>query len=145
MDEDERSSVQILFTAHSIPLAMANASQYVAQLRELIELVAFRVKLDPSQWRLVYQSRSGAPQDLWLEPDVCDALESCVRSGRSDRVLLVPIGFLSDHMEVAYDLDVEASAVAGRAGIRLVRAPTPGAHPHLVTMIRELIENARGI
>lgn len=137
-DDDQRAAVHVLFTAHSIPVAMADASQYVPQLNELTGLVASRVGLDRSQWQLVYQSRSGAPQDPWLEPDVCDAIDHLSRAGGADRVLIVPIGFLSDHMEVVYDLDVEAAGAASRAGMRLARAPTLGTHPQFVTMIREL-------
>jgi ferrochelatase len=131
--------VHVLFTAHSIPVAMANACSYVAQLRDLAGLLAADLQLAPSQWQLVYQSRSGPPQQPWLEPDVCEALTAMKESGAC-RVLLAPIGFLSDHMEVLFDLDEEAANVARQLGLELVRAPTVGTHPEFVTMVRELVQ-----
>ena len=132
-------SLQVLFTAHSIPVDMAAGSQYVQQLRELASLLAVRLNLRQGQWDLVYQSRSGPPHQPWLEPDVCDAIQQL--SGTDvGSLLLVPIGFLSDHMEVIYDLDDEAAAAAREAGIPMVRAATVGTHPEFVTMIRELVE-----
>ena len=92
-----------------------------------------------SQWQLVYQSRSGPPHQPWLEPDVCDAIGTLGGEG-VERVLLVPLGFLSDHIEVLFDLDVEAVEAAEQAGIQLARAATLGTHPQLVTMVRELID-----
>ena len=88
-----------------------------------------------SEWKLVYQSRSGPPGQPWLEPDICDYL----REIRSNAVI-APIGFLSDHMEVLYDLDTEARAVSDELGIRMVRAGTVGTHPAIIRMIAELIE-----
>lgn len=118
---------------------MAQASAYVAQLTDLATLVAQHLGLRPDQWQLVYQSRSGPPHQPWLAPDVCDVIQSLGQ--RSDRraVVLVPIGFLSDHIEVLFDLDVEAVEAAGQAGLKIVRAATLGTHPQLVTMIRELV------
>lgn len=135
----EGPPVHVLFTAHSIPVAMANACAYVAQLRDLAGLLAAHLQLDPLQWQLVYQSRSGPPQQPWLEPDVCDALKAVKESG-TRRVLLAPIGFLSDHIEVLFDLDEEAADVARQLGLELVRARTVGTHPEFVTMVRELVE-----
>jgi protoporphyrin/coproporphyrin ferrochelatase len=135
--------IHVLFTAHSIPLAMAEACQYVAQLNELAALIARQLQLDRSHWHLVYQSRSGPPQQPWLAPDVCDALRDLRETG-AQRVLLVPIGFLSDHIEVLYDLDVEAVDTARQCGIELARARTIGTHPQFVIMIRELIEERMG-
>jgi len=133
---DRRSQARVVFTAHSIPLAMAGPSAYEMQLREASRLVASAAGI-PS-WDLVYQSRSGPPHVPWLEPDVCDHLE--VLAGRSVRdVVILPIGFLSDHMEVLYDLDIEARRKAEEFGITLIRARTVGTAPAYVAMLRELI------
>ncbi|MFO7903308.1 MAG: ferrochelatase [Planctomycetota bacterium] len=134
------SELHILFTAHSLPVAMAEQSRYVRQLNELAELIVSRLELEAVPWQLVYQSRSGPPHQQWLEPDVCQAIAELGESGQAARVLLVPLGFLSDHMEVLYDLDIEAAAAARQAGIELVRAKTLGTHPRLIAMIRELVE-----
>jgi ferrochelatase len=87
---------------------------------------------------LVWQSRSGPPEAPWLEPDVCDHLRA-VREGGTTAVVVSPLGFVSDHMEVVYDLDYEAKRVADEIGLAFERAATPGAHPRFVTMIRELV------
>jgi ferrochelatase len=122
---------RLIFTAHSIPCTMAQSSPYVQQLEKACASVASAVGRD--EWRLVYQSRSGAPGQPWLEPDVCDYL----REIRADSVI-VPIGFLSDHMEVLYDLDTEARAVCEELGVRMARAHTVGTHPAMIRMIAEL-------
>ena len=124
---------RLIFTAHSVPVAMAQASPYVAQLERACAAVAAAV--GRAEWRLVYQSRSGPPGQPWLEPDICDYL----REARSDAVI-VPIGFLSDHMEVLYDLDTEARAVCRELGVRMARAGTAGTHPAIIRMIAELVE-----
>jgi protoporphyrin/coproporphyrin ferrochelatase len=124
---------RLIFTAHSVPVAMAQASPYVAQLEAACAAVASGI--GRAEWKLVYQSRSGPPGQPWLEPDICDHL----REVRSDAVI-VPIGFLSDHMEVLYDLDTEARAVCEELGVRMVRAGTAGTHPAIVRMIAELAE-----
>jgi len=126
---------KLIFTAHSIPLAMAQTSPYQVQLREACQLVGEAV--GRTDWQLVYQSRSGPPQQPWLEPDICDHLETIAESAG---VVIVPIGFLSDHMEVAFDLDRQAKQVCDRRGINMVRADTVGTHPDFVAMIRELTE-----
>jgi ferrochelatase len=128
-------SSQIIFTAHSVPLSMANSSDYVKQLLESCRLVA--EQLGRSDWRLVYQSRSGAPGQPWLEPDIGDALRE---TPPGTDVVVAPIGFISDHMEVLYDLDTEAQAIARERGVNMTRAATVGIHPKFVRMIRELIE-----
>jgi ferrochelatase len=135
----ERSRVTTLFSAHSIPLAMAENCRYVAQLTEACRLVAEGVGLPAGQWELVYQSRSGPPSQPWLEPDVGDRIRQLHAAGRLERLLLVPIGFISDHMEVRYDLDCEARAICDRLGAPMARATTVGTHPRFVRMIRELI------
>jgi ferrochelatase len=127
----------VVFTAHSIPAAMASKSRYETQLAESARLVAERV--GAPEHALVYQSRSGPPHVPWLEPDVCDYIRSLGEQGVQN-VVVSPIGFISDHMEVRFDLDVDARKTAREAGIGFVRAHTAGTHPAFVAMIRELIE-----
>jgi ferrochelatase len=127
----------VLFTAHSLPTAMASGCDYVAQLTDAARLVVDAVGPDLG-WDLVYQSRSGPPTQPWLEPDVNDRLRGLAAEGVR-RVLLVPIGFVADHMEVRYDLDTQAAATAAELGVQLVRAATPGSAPRFVAMIRELV------
>jgi protoporphyrin/coproporphyrin ferrochelatase len=129
--------VQIVFTAHSIPLPMARCCAYEQQLHETARLVAEAVGAD--DWALVYQSRSGPPQMPWLEPDICDHLETIASTGPHN-VVVSPIGFISDHLEVAYDLDVEAAELATRLGVTMVRAGTAGTHPAFVASLRELVQ-----
>ena len=137
LDGFDRDTSPVLFTAHSIPAAMAGTCDYEIQLQEATRLVADQLQLGNAQ--LVYQSRSGPPSQPWLEPDVVDAIESLHGQGHRD-VVLVPIGFLSDHMEVIYDLDTEAKERANELGMRFARAKTVGTHPRLISMIRELIQ-----
>jgi len=132
------AEANLLFTAHSIPLAMAQNCQYETHFREASRLVAEGV--GHANWRLVYQSRSGPPSQPWLEPDVGDVLAEIAAAGCSRDVVVVPIGFISDHMEVLYDLDEEAKHTAEKLGLKLVRAGTVGTHPRFVRMIRELVE-----
>ncbi len=127
------SDVAVVYTAHSIPLAMANTSAYVQQLEETVRLVS--KGLGRSGDPLVYQSRSGAPGQPWLEPDIGEWL----RAQRPAQVVIVPSGFISDHMEVLYDLDTEARAICDELGLHMVRAATAGTHSCFVQMIRELI------
>ena len=133
----QRAATQIIYTAHSIPLGMARACHYEAQLEEACRLVSLGVGANP--WLLAYQSRSGPATQAWLEPDICDALERLRREQAIRYVVVVPIGFISDHMEVVYDLDTEARHLCDRIGLRMVRAKTAGTHPRFVTMIRQLI------
>lgn len=135
--EHRRAAAHLVFTAHSVPVAMADSSDYVVQLREACVLVTERAS-PGMQWELVYQSRSGPPHVPWLEPDISDHLEKIASTGVTD-VVLVPIGFISDHLEVRFDLDVEAAETAAELGLNLVRAQTVGAHPAFVRMIRELV------
>jgi ferrochelatase len=130
------ASPQLVFTAHSIPESMAVNCDYAVQLREVGRLIAEELKV--SDWQLVYQSRSGPPSVPWLGPDVCDQLRQ-LASDRVTDVVVVPIGFVSDHMEVIYDLDVEAQQLAKELGMNMVRAITAGTHPAFVKMIRELM------
>lgn len=135
---EERASVPIVFTAHSIPESMAVNSSYEEQLRETCRLVADELKVGEDRWSLVYQSRSGRPSDPWLGPDILDALQT-LRDGGAEEVVVHPIGFLSDHMEVLYDLDEEARILCERIGLNMVRSRTVGTHRGFVRMIRELI------
>ncbi len=136
---DQIPGARILFTAHSVPTAMAQTSDYQKQLEEACRLVSERLGI--GEWRLVYQSRSGPPGQPWLEPDVGDVLRE-MDSGVE--VVLVPIGFITDHMEVLYDLDTEARAICLDRGIQMVRAGTVGGHPKFFAMIRELIAERMG-
>jgi ferrochelatase len=126
----------LVFTAHSIPESMAANCEYAAQLSESSRLIA--ETLGQENWDLVYQSRSGSPMIPWLGPDVCDHLRELKVKGVKD-VVVAPIGFVSDHMEVIYDLDVQMKQVADEIGLNMVRAATAGTHPLFVKMIRELI------
>lgn len=136
-DERDGRTAKVLFTAHSIPSVMAAGCRYVEQLREASALVGDRVGTD--DWELVFQSRSGPLSQPWLEPDICDRLRD-LRESRVARVCAAPIGFLSDHLEVLFDLDVEAKGVARDAGIDFVRAATVGIHPAFVSCVCDLIE-----
>ena len=138
---DQVPGAHLLFTAHSVPLDQAGRETYEQELAEVARRVREAVAPDLT-YELVYQSRSGSPATPWLEPDVCDQLAKLHTSG-VDRVVLVPIGFVSDHMEVKFDLDVEARDLAAELGMTLVRAATPGTHPAFVAMAGELFEGAR--
>ena len=131
-----RASAHVVFTAHSIPVAMARRCRYEDQLAESARLVAERA--GAGAYAVVYQSRSGSPAVPWLGPDVGEHLRELARAGVRD-VVVSPVGFVSDHMEVVYDLDVQAADVARQLGLRMRRAGTPGTHPAFVAMIRELI------
>ncbi len=126
----------VVYTAHSVPVAMTAGSPYVGQLEETCRLVSERA--GAVVWDLVWQSRSGPPQVPWLEPDVRAHLRALRERGVRE-VVVVPIGFVSDHVEVLYDLDVEAGQLAEELGMRMARARTVGTHPRFVRMIRELI------
>ncbi len=133
----DAASTHVAFTAHSIPVAMAKACRYEDQLRESARLVAEAVGATDTE--LVYQSRSGPPHVPWLEPDILDHLRTVSERG-VENVVISPIGFVSDHLEVLFDLDVEAREVGVELGINLARASTASTHPAFVSMIRELIE-----
>ena len=136
---DPAASTRLVFTAHSIPSSMAESSDYELQLRSTGELVA--AAMPGVAWDLVWQSRSGPPQVPWLEPDINDHLRALGAEGVT-QVVIAPIGFVSDHMEVVWDLDHEALATADELGIALVRAESPGTgpDPRFVEMWRLLIE-----
>ncbi|WP_182865547.1 ferrochelatase [Stieleria mannarensis] len=141
--EAEPEAATVLFTAHSIPMGMADNCDYVKQLTEASRLVAQAAGVD--KWRLVYQSRSGPPQQPWLEPDVCDTIAAMDDAGDKPQYLVImPIGFVSDHMEVLYDLDDEAASLCRERGIAMSRAATPGTSTSFVSMIRKLVEERIG-
>ncbi len=141
-----QQQVPLVFTAHSVPTAMAAASgpppggRYPAQLAEAARLVADRVAAATGEhpWQLVYQSRSGSPSQPWLGPDVCDHLTGLAAAGAPGAVL-VPVGFITDHMEVVHDLDADAAQLARKLNLPLARAATPGTDPRFVSMITELV------
>jgi ferrochelatase len=126
----------LVYTAHSIPVSMARSSPYEAQLRDAASRV--NSTLGAGEPILVFQSRSGPPSQPWLGPDIGDYL----RQTESKRVVVVPIGFLSDHMEVLYDLDTEAAHIAAERSIQMVRAATVGTHPSFVRAIREMVQES---
>jgi len=140
---DVREDAHLVFTAHSIPVAMAEASgpsggrRYVAELTEASRLITERLG-GTHPWTLAYQSRSGPPSQPWLEPDVRDHLAELAKSG-TRAVVVIPVGFVSDHMEVRHDLDLEAARTADDLGLAFARAATPGTHPRFASMIIELV------
>lgn len=137
LDRLDDPSAPLLFVTHSIPCSMARHCDYEVQTYEAARLVAQRLATR-RRWEVVYCSRSGPPQVPWLEPDVSARIRTLARED-AGAVAVVPVGFLSDHVEVIYDLDVEARAAAEEAGVGFVRAGTVGDHPRFVAMIRELI------
>ena len=132
-----RNKIQVVYTGHSIPVSLASTCDYVQQLQEVRNLVS--KGLGQADDALVYQSRSGPPGQPWLEPDVLDYLREVKERSLASAVVLAPIGFISDHMEVVYDLDVEARQLCDSLGLPMVRAKTVGVHPKFVGMIGELI------
>ncbi|MET9880847.1 ferrochelatase [Actinacidiphila glaucinigra] len=154
LPEDVRDGAHLAFTTHSIPTAAADTSgrpeahtedgaggAYVAEHLDTARVIADAVREATGTdrpWKLVYQSRSGAPHIPWLEPDICDHLEELHASGVPAAVM-VPIGFVSDHMEVKYDLDTEATAKAAELGLPVARAATVGAAPRFAAAVRELV------
>src|SRR5215207_2888408 len=137
LPRDQRDAAEIIFTAHSIPVSMAKGCAYERQLREVSRLVAGIA--GATRYQLAWQSRSGPPHVPWLEPDILDELQRLHATGVDD-VIVVPIGFISDHLEVLFDLDVEAQNRARELGMSMIRVPTVGTDPVFVAMIRELIE-----
>jgi ferrochelatase len=137
LPENVRGNAMVIYTAHSIPLSMAQSSKYVQQLQESSRLVS--EALNRKEDRLVYQSRSGPPTQAWLEPDILEVLREIEQQNSAAGVVIAPIGFVSDHMEVLYDLDTEAAQLCGELHLPMVRAGTVGTHPKFVGMIRDLI------
>ena len=141
--EERREAARVAFTAHSIPSGMAANCNYERQLTESCRLVAEAVGLAPDRWKLVYQSRSGRPTDPWLGPDILEHINALRAEGVADAVIQ-PIGFVSDHMEVMFDLDEEAKARGEELGLNVVRAGTAGTDPRFVSMLAELIQERLG-
>jgi ferrochelatase len=129
--------VHVAFTAHSIPSAMAEKCGYEEQLCAVARQIA--VNLGVKNYSMVFQSRSGPPTQPWLEPDICDHLRELAADGAKD-VIIHPIGFVADHMEVIYDLDYEAKSLCKELGLSMVRAATVGTHPAFVQMICDMVK-----
>ena len=136
-----RSAARVVFTAHSIPIAMAGAPRYRAQLLESARLVAER--LGVADWTLVFQSRSGRPEDPWLEPDVCRYLRD-ERARGLVAAVICPIGFVCDHVEVLYDLDAEAAQVCREVGLPMARAATVNDDPMFLEMMADEVVKTWG-
>ena len=134
-----RADTPVVFTAHSVPVSMAKGSPYTAQLEAAARAIAGR--LSHRRWSVAYQSRSGSPRDPWLEPDVSDVIRDLARGGARD-VVVAPIGFVADHVEVLYDLDVEARAVADALGVGFHRALTANDQPAFIAMLVDLVKRA---
>jgi protoporphyrin/coproporphyrin ferrochelatase len=132
----KRADALLVFTAHSVPVAMASGSPYARQLEAAALVIAGR--LGHARWQVAYQSRSGSPNDPWLEPDICDVIRAARVRGIED-VVVAPIGFVCDHVEVLYDLDVEARATASEAGLRFHRAQAANDHPAFIAMLADLV------
>ena len=139
IDADRANSTPVIFTAHSLPMAMAARSPYVDQLNTTARMIAAKIGRD--NWSLAYQSRSGKPSDPWLEPDIGDAIKKLAAAGGQD-VVVAPIGFVCDHVEVLYDLDIEAKRISDHLGVNLIRASCPNDHPTFIRMIAAVIERS---
>jgi ferrochelatase len=133
-----QARARLIFTAHSVPVDMAARSKYAEQLLDSAREVARRV--DAADWALVYQSRSGRPQDPWLEPDICDYLRASRREGL-EAAVLCPIGFVCDHIEVLYDLDREAAQVAEEVGLVIRRAEAVNDDPRFIDMMADVVQS----
>ncbi|MBI2991779.1 MAG: ferrochelatase [Deltaproteobacteria bacterium] len=137
VEERNRFRTPLIFTAHSLPVAMASRSPYVEQVQETSQLIADR--LSHRRWSVAYQSRSGRPTDPWLEPDIGQAIRDLTAEAAS-AVIVAPIGFVSDHVEVLYDLDIEARKVAEDLGLRFLRASCPNDQPTFIQMMAAVIQ-----
>ena len=142
---DKRDRARLIFTAHSVPTTMAAQYPYERQLRASAALIANAVfsdprtlRVPPTDWTLVYQSRSGRPGDPWLEPDVCEYLRAAREQGL-DAAVLCPVGFLCDHVEVLYDLDVEAAQLCQESGIAMERASAVNVHPRFIDALADAV------
>jgi ferrochelatase len=133
LDQNEANRADLIFTAHSIPVPMSTASGYADQIRA--SAAAVTARLGRESWTLAFQSRSGAPRDPWLEPDISEVIRKL--DGRP--AVVMPLGFLCDHVEVMYDLDVEAGKTARACGTKMIRAGTVGDHPAFIEMMAEIV------
>jgi len=138
LEPARRADARLVFTAHSVPAAMAAGSPYAAQLETAARRIA--QALGRSRWSIAYQSRSGSPRDPWLEPDVGDHIRALAREGARD-VVVVPVGFVCDHVEVLYDLDVEARGIAAACGVGFHRAAAANDHPAFIAMLADLVRS----
>ena len=135
--QERREAAHLIYTAHSVPIGMAQGCDYEKQLKETGRLVA--EELGHKRWRLVYQSRSGPASQSWLEPDILDCLRELKERGDGLDLVIAPIGFVSHHMEILFDLDTQARELCAELDLHMVRAETVGLHPRFISMIRELI------
>lgn len=138
---DRRAKAPLLFTAHSVPVAMPETLRYVQQIEAGARLVAEQLRY--SSWSVAYQSRSGDPRTPWLEPDIGAVLPKLAADGVRD-VVVVPIGFVCDHIEVLYDLDTEAKQIAVKHGLNFIRAETVNDHPTFIRMLAEVVRTVMG-
>lgn len=136
--EKEADNLKIVFTAHSIPESMAAGCAYEGQLLEACRLVIQALGIS-HQWQLAFQSRSGPAGEAWLKPDILDYMHELKQSG-GKHLVVVPIGFLCDHMEVVFDLDTRAFELSTTLGVNFVRAATVGTHPRFIKMVRQLVD-----
>ncbi len=145
---ERRAAAKLIYTAHSLPAAMAQQAPYERQLREAGRLIAEQLSRQdaaaetshyPLRWNIAFQSRSGPPSQAWLEPDIRDYLREVAAVGVVHDAVIVPLGFLAENIEVVYDLDVEVRELCDELGINMVRAAVVGSHPRFVQMVRELI------
>jgi ferrochelatase len=134
---EQRASAAVVFSAHSVPVAMAERSGYAEQVRQTASLIA--AQLGHPRWSIAYQSRSGNPKDAWLEPDVLSVMRELAANGATN-VILAPIGFVCDHVEVLYDLDIQAREVAEESGLGFYRARCVNDHPLFIRMMGDIIE-----
>ena len=134
-----RANALLVFTAHSVPVAMASGSPYGRELEAAASAIADRV--GHPRWQVAYQSRSGSPREPWLDPDICDVVRGLKGEGIED-VVVVPVGFVCDHVEVLYDLDVEARAVAAESGVRFYRSAAANDHPAFIALLADLVKRA---
>jgi ferrochelatase len=141
LPDAERPEAAVVFTAHSIPRSMTDASLYVDDFTAAARAVA--VAAGVAEWTLAYQSRSGSPGDPWLEPDIGHVLQQLAGKGARHAVVM-PLGFVCDHVEVLYDLDIEARALAAASGLAFHRAPAVNDHPQFVAMLAHLVQRACG-
>jgi ferrochelatase len=134
---EQRSATPLIFTAHSLPAAMAARSPYIQQLKTTANLIAGKLGL--TRWSIAYQSRSGRPSDPWLEPDVNQVIGDLSIAGAKE-VVVAPIGFVCDHVEVLYDLDIEAKKIAADIGVHLIRVGCPNDHPTFIRLMADVIK-----
>lgn len=134
----DRRAIPLVFTAHSIPTAMAAGSPYVDQVQQTAQLIAER--LGQRRWSIAYQSRSGRPSEPWLEPDITEEIRALAQKGEKE-IVVAPIGFVCDHVEVLYDLDIEARKIAEELGMGFLRASCVNDHPTFIRMMADVIQN----